>query len=98
MHILSPANLELVVQGLDVILYPLNELCLVLPDGPADVGPHEQGIVAGEDTEHLIGTLGCAKLVSKTGCNPGLNMVNMLIIPTRKDDVQHHYWSRVFQE
>ena len=42
----------------------LNELCLVFPDGPSDVRPDKQSVVAREDSEHLIGTLGSAQLVS----------------------------------
>ena len=75
-------NLELVVQRLNVILDPLNELGLVLPDGPSDVGTNKQSIVSREDPKHLISTLSSAQLVSETGCNTSLYSVNTLIIST----------------
>ncbi len=53
-------HLELVVQSLDVVFDALDELRLVLPDGSADVRPHEEGVEAGEDAEHLVGVLGGA--------------------------------------
>ena len=56
-------HLELLVQGLDVVLDLLDELGLVLPDGAADVGPHKQRVEAREDLEHLVGVLGRAELV-----------------------------------
>ena len=45
------------------VLHPLDELGLVLPDGAADVGHHEQGVELGEDTEHLVSVLGRLELV-----------------------------------
>jgi len=39
-------NFELLVQGLDVILHPLDQLGLVLADGAPDVGAHKEGVEA----------------------------------------------------
>lgn len=73
-------NLKLVMQGLNVIFDPLNELGLVFPDGTADVRAHKQGVEAREDAEHLVGVLGCAELVTETSCYTGLNAVDSLVI------------------
>ena len=76
------AHLELVVKRLNVVLDPLYELRLVLPDGPSDVSTHKQGIVARENTEHLVGALGRAQLVPEPSSNAGFHTVNTLIVPT----------------
>ena len=68
------------MESINVFLDPLNELCLVFPDGPLDVGPHKQGIVAGKDPEHFIGILCSAQLVSQVSSNPGLYYINALSI------------------
>ena len=60
------------MKTLYVIFHPLDELCLVLPDGTTDVGTHKQGIEARENTEHLIGVLSSAQLVSEASCDPCL--------------------------
>ncbi len=74
-------HLELVVQAFDVILHSLDQLRLVLPDRTADVRPHEEGVVPGEDAEHLVGVLGRPQLVPETGRDPRLHAVNPLVIP-----------------
>ena len=71
-------HLQLLVQGPDIVLDPLDELGLVLTDGAADVRPHKQRVEPergggggegqeeeepGEDAEHLVGVLGGAELV-----------------------------------
>ena len=66
--------------SLDVILDSLDKLSLVLPEGPSDVGPDEQGVEPGVDTEHFISILSRAK----PGSDPGLQHVNPLIIPLRR--------------
>ena len=73
--------LELLVQFLNVIFHPLNQLCLVLTDGPTDVSPHKQGVVAREDAEHLVGVLGRSQLVPQFGGDSGLHAVDALIVP-----------------
>ena len=78
---LDHTHLELVVQALDIVLDALYQLSLILSDGPSDVGTDQQGIVPGEDPEHLVGTLGSAQLVPESGSNPGLHTVYSLIIP-----------------
>ena len=64
--------LELFVQLLNVIFDPLDELCLVLPNGAPDVGTHKQSVEAGENPEHLVSILGSAQLISETRCNASL--------------------------
>lgn len=71
------------MKSINVFFDPLNELCLVLPDGSLDVWPHKQCIVAREDPEHFIGVLCSAQLVSQMGSNPGLHYVNALRIPAQ---------------
>jgi len=61
---LLPPHLELVMQCLYVVFHTLDELGLVLSDGSTDVSPHKESIVAWEDAEHFIGTLGSSQLVS----------------------------------
>ena len=56
-HVLHPhglhvLHLELLAQGLNVIIDPLDKLGLILHG----VGPDEQGVEPGEDPEHFIGT------------------------------------------
>lgn len=65
-------NLEFLMKALNVILDPLNKLCLILSDGTTDVGTHKQGVEAGENTEHFIGILGSAQLVPEPSCDAGL--------------------------
>lgn len=65
-------NLELFMEALNVILDPLDELCLVLPNGTTDMGTHKQGVEAREDAEHLVGILGRTQLVSEASCDAGL--------------------------
>ena len=77
--------LELVVQSLDVVLHPLDELRLVLTDGPSDVRPDEEGIVAREDAEHLVGIPGRPQLVPQAGCDPGLHSVDPLVVPLAQE-------------
>jgi len=73
-------NFELLVQGLDVILHPLDQLGLVLADGAPDVGAHKEGVEAWEDAEHLVGVLRGAELVAEVGRYLGLNAVDSLVI------------------
>lgn len=61
------------MEAFNVIFNPLDELCLVLPDGTTDVWTHKQGIKPREDAEHFIGILGCAQLVSEASCDAGLS-------------------------
>ncbi len=75
------------MQVLDVVLHPLDQLSLVLPDGAADVRPHEQRVKSGEDTEHFVGILGSSQLVSQTSSDPCLNSVNPLIISDKVEDI-----------
>ena len=63
--------LELVVQSLDVVLHPLDELRLVLTDGPSDVSPHEEGVVTREDAEHFVGVFGHPQLGPSGGLRSG---------------------------
>ena len=42
----SKANLELVMECLNVIFDPLDQLCLIFTYGTPDVGPHKQRIEA----------------------------------------------------
>lgn len=60
------------MKALNVVLDPLDELSLVLPDGAADMWPHEQGIEPREDAEHFIGILGCAQLIPEARCDASL--------------------------
>lgn len=73
--------LELLMQRLDVILHPLDKLCLVLPDGTTDVRAHKESIEAREYAEHLIGIPGSAQLISQAGSDSCLHSVNAFIIP-----------------
>lgn len=73
--------LELVMECFDVILHPLDQLSLVLPDCTSDVWTHKQSIEPGENPEHLIGILSCSKLISKTCSDTSLHSVYALIIP-----------------
>ena len=41
------SRLELFMQRLNVVLDTLYQLCLVLPDGASDVGPHKEGVESG---------------------------------------------------
>ena len=74
-------DLEFVMQGLNVILHSLYELCLIFSDGSTYVGAHKEGIVARENTKHLIGILGSTKLVPEPRSYAGLHTVNTLVIP-----------------
>ena len=74
------------MQGLNVIFDPLHKLGLVLSDGSTDMWPHKQGVEAREDSEHLIGVLGCSKLVSQSSCDPRLNSVNSLVVPSHTNN------------
>lgn len=69
------------MQRLNVVLDPLDELCLVLPDRPSDVGTHKESVVAGEDAEHLVGALGSAQLVPQTSSYARLNSIDALVVP-----------------
>ena len=87
-------HLQLLVQGLDIVLD-------VLTDGAADVRPHEQRVEPerggggggegqeeeepGEDAEHLVGVLGGAELVPEPRRDPGLHAVDALIVPGREE-------------
>ena len=51
-------DLELLVQGFDVVLDSLNQLGLIFPDGTPDVRPHKKGVEPGEKPEHFVGILG----------------------------------------
>jgi hypothetical protein len=77
---------------LNVVLDPLNELCLVFPDSAPDVRAYEQGIETREDPEHLIGILGCSKLITQTGSDSGLNTIDSLIIPVIKGQVARLFY------
>ena len=72
--------LELLVESFNVVLDPLDELGLVLPDGSTDMWPHKQGVEAREDSEHLVGVLGRAELIPQTGSDPRFYTVNALFI------------------
>ena len=50
-------NLERLVQGLNIVLDPLDQLSLVFADGAADVRPDEQRVETREDAEYLVGVL-----------------------------------------
>lgn len=76
----SKANLELVMEGLDVVFDSLDQLCLIFTYGTPDVWPHKQRIEAWEDPEHLVGILCSTKLVSQPCCDAGLHPVDSFII------------------
>lgn len=72
---------EFLMQCFNVILYSLDELCLILSDGTSNVRSHKQRIEAREDTEHLISILGRSKLVTETCRDTSLNSINPLLVP-----------------
>ena len=76
------------MQRLNVIFDSLDQLCLVLSDGTADVGSHKQSIEAREDAEHLIGITSSAQLVTQSSSDTCLNTVNTLIIPETPTSTQ----------
>ena len=51
---------------------------------------NKESVVAGEDSEHLIGTLGCTQLVTQTSSNARLNTVYTFII-SMDSDMQTKY-------
>lgn len=73
-------HFKLVMQRFDVIFHALDELRLVLSDGPANVGTHEEGIEAGENAEHLVGVLCGSQLITEAGRDTGLYAVNAFIV------------------
>ncbi|KAH9392991.1 hypothetical protein TYRP_006090 [Tyrophagus putrescentiae] len=77
-------HLELLVQRLDVVLHPLNQLRLVLANGAADVRPHEERIEAAEDAEHLIGVLRRAQLVAQLRGDARLDAVDALVVALKR--------------
>ena len=95
-HPYCHAHLELVVQTLDVVLDPLDELGLVLADGAADVRPHEERVVAREDAEHLDGVLGRAELVPQPRRDASLHPVNTLVVPGGGGETQTDYEFKKF--
>ena len=72
------------MQGLNVVLDSLDELGLVLPDGPSDVCTDEQGVVAGEDAKHLVGIPSRPELVPQTCCYASFHAIYALVIPEQQ--------------
>ena len=61
------------MEGLDVILDPLNKLSLILFDGASDVRPDEEGVEPGKDAKHLIGVLRRSQLVAEASRDASLH-------------------------
>ena len=74
-------DLELLVERVDVLFHSLDELRLVGTDGPSDVRPNEQCIVAGKYPEHFVGILCRTELVAKAGGDACLHPLNSLLVP-----------------
>ena len=74
------SNLEFLMQRFYVIFHPLHKLGLVFSDGSTNMRSDEQGIESRKYAEHLVGILGCPKLITQSRCDSSLNSVNSLII------------------
>lgn len=63
------------MQRLNVVLYALNQLCLILTNGTPDVRSHEQRIETRENAKHLVGILGGSQLIAQMRRNACLDTV-----------------------
>lgn len=63
------------MQSFNIVLHSLYQLCLVFPNSASDVRAHKQGIESGKNTEHLVGVLGCSKLVTEVSSDAGLHTI-----------------------
>lgn len=89
------------MQSFNVVFDPLDELCLILPDRPADVGSDEQGVEAAKDAEHLVGVLGRAELISQVCGDTRLHAVDALFVPGQRKSqlfvgINYYQWFELF--